>query len=162
MRQSGGDMGQSVCSRTTQHECCLLQSTTKGQSEPDIHEEFDAYLHQLGSFDAYLCPSGRFMSQMTLGAFAVSPHPGVRGFPTCRLLCPIRLSPRTSSFRETLPSHYFPTALGIPRGISRVHRGGLQRDEVGGVLLCVPSALCGSPGLPEDTQVDLCPLLQCF
>src|SRR5262249_52865087 len=65
MRQSGGDMGQSVCSRTTQHECCLLQSTTKGQSEPDIHEEFDAYLHQLGSFDAYLCPSGRFMSQMT-------------------------------------------------------------------------------------------------
>src|SRR5262252_5612105 len=66
MRQSGGDMGQSVCSRTTQHECCLLQSTTKGQSEPDIHEEFDAYLHQLGSFDAYLCPSGRFMSQMTM------------------------------------------------------------------------------------------------
>src|SRR5262245_56174815 len=66
MRQSGGDMGQSVCSRTTQHECCLLQSTTKGQSEPDIHEEFDAYLHQLGSFDAYLCPSGRFMSQMTV------------------------------------------------------------------------------------------------
>src|SRR5215813_12933408 len=66
MRQSGGDMGQSVCSRTTQHECCLLQSATKGQSEPDIHEEFDAYLHQLGSFDAYLCPSGRFMSQMTV------------------------------------------------------------------------------------------------
>jgi len=65
MRQSGGDMGQSVCSRTTQHECCLLQSATEGQSEPNIHEEFDAYLHQLGSFDAYLCPSGRFMSQMT-------------------------------------------------------------------------------------------------
>ena len=103
-----------------------------------------------------------FQSFRRLGAFAVSPHPSVRGFPTCRLLCPIRLSPRTSSFRETLPSHYFPTALGIPRGVSRVHRGGLKRDEVGGVLLCVPSALCGSPGLPEDTQVDLCPLLRCF
>ena len=103
-----------------------------------------------------------FQSLRRLGAFAVSPHPGVRGFPTFRLLCPIRLSPRTSSFRETLPSHYFPTALGIPRGVSRVHRGGLKRDEVGGVLLCVPSALCGSPGLPEDTQVDLCPLLRCF
>ena len=87
-----------------------------------------------------------FQSFRRLGAFAVRPHPGVRGFPTCRLLCPIRLSPRTSSFRVTLPSHYFPTALGIPRGVSRVHRGGLKRDEVGGVLLCVPSALCGSPG----------------
>jgi len=42
-----------------------LQSAAKGQYEPNIHEEFDAYLHQLGSFDAYLCPSGRFMSQMT-------------------------------------------------------------------------------------------------
>ena len=95
-----------------------------------------------------------------LGAFAVSPHPRVDSFPVLRLLCPIRLSPRASSFRETLPSHYFPTALGIPRVVSRVHRGGLKRDEVGGVLLCVPSALCGSPGLPEDTQVDLCPLLR--
>src|SRR4029450_11470378 len=97
-----------------------------------------------------------------LGAFAMSPHPRVDSVPVLRLLCPIRLSPQVSSFRETLPSHYFPTALGIPRGVSRVHRGGLQRDEVGGVLLCVPSALCGSPGLSEDTQVDLCPLLRCF
>src|SRR5262249_36817577 len=69
MRQRGGDMGQLVYSRTTQHECCLLQSATKGQSEPNIREEFDVYLHQLGSFDAYLCPSGRFMSQMTITTF---------------------------------------------------------------------------------------------
>ena len=102
-----------------------------------------------------------FQSFRRLGAFAVSPHPGVRGFPTFRLLCPIRLSPRTSSFRETLPSHSCPTALGIPRGVSRVPRGGRKRDEGGGVWLCVPSALGGSPGLPEDTQGDLWPLLRC-
>ena len=101
-----------------------------------------------------------FPSFHRLGAFAISPHPGVHGFPVRRLLCPIRLSPETSSFREAFPPHYFPTALGIPRGVSRVHRGGLKRDEGGGVLLCVPSALCGSPGFPEDTQVDLCPLLR--
>ena len=33
-----------------------------------------------------------------LGAFALSPHPGVRGFPTLRLLCPIRLLMRHQSF----------------------------------------------------------------
>ena len=80
-------MGQSVCSSTTQHECCLLQSATEGQSEPNIHEEFDAYLHQLGSSDAYLCPSGRFMSQMTMtprdrdGAFTLT-HGVMHLFPT--------------------------------------------------------------------------------
>jgi hypothetical protein len=103
-----------------------------------------------------------FRSFRRLGAFAMRKIPRVDSFPVLGLLCPIRLSPRASNFRETLPSHYFPTALHIPRGVSRVHRGGLKRDEVGGVLLCVPSALCGSPGLPEDTQVDLCPLLRCF
>ena len=65
-------MGQSVCSRMTQHDDCLPQSTTKGQSEPNFHEEFDAYLYQLDSFDAYLCPSGRFMSQMTLSGAIVN------------------------------------------------------------------------------------------
>src|SRR5262249_25123134 len=94
MRQSGGDMGQSVCSRTTQHECCLLQSTTKGQSEPDIHEEFDAYLHQLGSFDAYLCPSGRFMSQMTAKSRYLGLSTGAS--PTARLrTADLRLSTMT-------------------------------------------------------------------
>src|SRR5207249_686543 len=32
-----------------------------------------------------------FPSFQRLGAFAVSPHPAVRGFPTLGLLCPIRL-----------------------------------------------------------------------
>jgi hypothetical protein len=32
-----------------------------------------------------------FPSFQRLGAFAVSSHPGVRGFPTLGLLCPIRL-----------------------------------------------------------------------
>ena len=37
-----------------------------------------------------------------------------------------------------------PTLLLIPCRLSRVHYGGLQQDAVGGVLLGVPSALCGS------------------
>jgi hypothetical protein len=37
-----------------------------------------------------------------------------------------------------------PTLLLIPYRLSRVHYGGLQQDAVGGVLLGVPSALCGS------------------
>src|SRR5215475_12746796 len=37
-----------------------------------------------------------------------------------------------------------PTLLHIPSRLSRVQRGGLQQDAVGGVLLGVPSALCGS------------------
>ncbi len=37
-----------------------------------------------------------------------------------------------------------PTLLRIPCRLSRVHRGELKRDAVGGVLLNVPSTLCGS------------------
>src|SRR6266478_7298925 len=37
-----------------------------------------------------------------------------------------------------------PTLLAIPFRLSRVHRGELKRDAVGGVLLNVPSTLCGS------------------
>jgi hypothetical protein len=37
-----------------------------------------------------------------------------------------------------------PTLLLIPSRLSRVHYGGLRQDAVGGVLLGVPSALCGS------------------
>ena len=80
-----------------------------------------------------------------LGAFACSPHPGVHSLPGCRLLCPIRLASLASSFRETFPPHSFPTALRIPRGVSRVPRRALQRDGVGGAFLVAPSALCGSP-----------------
>jgi hypothetical protein len=38
-----------------------------------------------------------------LGAFAVSLHPGVHGFPVRRLLCPIRLFVRALAFRWGLP-----------------------------------------------------------
>ena len=37
-----------------------------------------------------------------------------------------------------------PTLLRIPGRLSRVHSGELKRDDVGGVLLHVPSTLCGS------------------
>ena len=37
-----------------------------------------------------------------------------------------------------------PTLLRIPGRLSRVHSGELKRDAVGGVLLNVPSTLCGS------------------
>ena len=56
-----------------------------------------------------------FPSSQRLGAFAIIPHPGVHGFPVRRLLCPIRLSPEASSFREAFPPHDFPTALSIVR-----------------------------------------------
>src|SRR5262249_34862369 len=71
-----------------------------------------------------------FPSFQRLGAFALSPHPGVRGFPTLRLLCPIRLSPMPSGFRWTSPSSYFPTALTIHRGLSRVYSRGLKQAWV--------------------------------
>ena len=37
-----------------------------------------------------------------------------------------------------------PTLLRIPCRLSRVHRGELKQDAVGGVFLNVPSTLCGS------------------
>ena len=36
------------------------------------------------------------------------------------------------------------TCLGILPEVSRVHTVGLKRDDVGGVFLDAPSALCGS------------------
>ena len=80
-----------------------------------------------------------------LGAFASSPHPGVHGFPVRRLLCPIRLSPEASSFREAFPPHYFPTALNILRGASRVPHGRLKQNAVGGVFLSLPRPLFAAP-----------------
>jgi hypothetical protein len=80
-----------------------------------------------------------------LGAFAMGTHPRVHGFPVRRLLCPIRLSPGASSLRETFPSHYFPTALAIPRGVSRVPHGRLQWNEGGGVLLSLPLPRFAAP-----------------
>ena len=85
-----------------------------------------------------------FPSFQRLGAFAISPRPGVRGFPTLRLLCPIRLFPRALAFRWGLPC-LLPARLHIPQEVSRVHYGGLKQDGLGGALSTVPSTLCGSP-----------------
>ena len=49
-----------------------------------------------------------------------------------------------------------PTLLAIPFRLSRVQNGGLKQDDVGGVLLAAPSALCGSPVPAQGTQVRLC------
>src|SRR5215510_4403324 len=86
-----------------------------------------------------------FPSSQRLGAFAVSPHPGVRGFPTCRLLCPIRLCWRALAFRWGLP-YLLPTRLPIPQAVSRVQHVGLNQDGLGGTFLVAPSTLGGSPG----------------
>jgi len=47
------------------------------------------------------------------------------------------------AFGTGLPS-LLPTLLAIPCRLSRVQHGGLKQDDVGGVLLNVPSTLCGS------------------
>src|SRR5262249_24427025 len=65
MRHNGKDMGQSYAEGITQYLSYPPQSATKDQSEPKIQAEFDTYLRQLGSCDAYLCPSGGVMGQMT-------------------------------------------------------------------------------------------------
>ena len=80
-----------------------------------------------------------------LGAFAMGTHPRVHGFPVRRLLCPLRLSPGASSMRETFPSHSFPTALTIPRGVSRVPHGRLKWNEGGGVFLSLPLPRFAAP-----------------
>src|SRR5713226_9310448 len=86
-----------------------------------------------------------FPSSQRRGAFAVSPHPGVHGFPVLRLLCPIRLSPGAASFRQAFPPHSFPTALPISRGISRIQHGSLTRNDTGGVLISLPLPLSAAP-----------------
>jgi len=85
-----------------------------------------------------------FPSSQRLGAFAVSPHPGVRGFPTCRLLCPIRLCWRALAFRWGLPC-LLPTRLPIPPAVSRVQHGRLKRNAVGGVFLSLPRPRFAAP-----------------
>jgi hypothetical protein len=79
-----------------------------------------------------------------LGAFAVSPHPGVPSFPGLRLLCPIRLLLGALAFRWGLP-YLLSARLHIPQEVSRVPYGGLKQDGLGGALSTVPSTLCGSP-----------------
>src|SRR6266581_1811816 len=53
-----------------------------------------------------------------------------------------------------------PTLLHIPFRLSRVQNGGLKQDDVGGVLLAAPSALCGSPVPAQGKQVCLCAIAQ--
>jgi hypothetical protein len=78
-----------------------------------------------------------FPSSHRLGAFAISPHPGVHGFPVRRLLCPIRLSVRALAFRWGLPC-LLPTRLDIPHEVSRVQHRRLKQNTVGGVFLSLP------------------------
>ena len=59
------------------------------------------------------------------------------------------------AFGSGLPC-LLPTLLHIPFRLSRVPPGGLKRDDVGGVLLAAPSALCGSPVPAQGKQVHLC------
>ena len=67
---------------------------------------------------------------------------------------------RALGFRWGLP-YLLPTPLSIPGEVSRVHNVGLKQDDLGGVLLTAPSALCGFPditpgrsGLPEYPLVS--------
>jgi len=54
-----------------------------------------------------------FPSFQRLGAFAISPRPGVPSFPGLRLLCPIRLLWGHRDFRWAL-AYLLSTALCIP------------------------------------------------
>ena len=53
------------------------------------------------------------------------------------------------------PHAYSPPSFTSLGRLSRVYHAGLQQDGVGGVLLAVPSTLCGSPALCRVRQVDL-------
>jgi hypothetical protein len=85
-----------------------------------------------------------FPSSQRLGAFAISPHPGVPSFPGLRLLCPIRLFLRALAFRWGLPC-LLPTRLPLPQEVSRVHHGRLKRNDVGGVFLSLPRPRFAAP-----------------
>jgi hypothetical protein len=103
------------------------------------HTAREQLARSLGTlFATYLC-TPYFLK---LGAFAVSPRPGVPSFPGFRLLCPIRLPAGPWSLRWGLP-YLLSTLLDIPGRLSRVRYGGLKRNAVGGVFLTAPSALCG-------------------
>ena len=93
------------------------------------------------------------------GAFAISPHPGVHGFPVRRLLCPIRLSMRALALRWGLPSLLThspsPPSRRLPCSTWKTQTA---RDRWR-VPLLAPSALCGSPVFGQrGEQVDLCHL----
>ena len=101
-----------------------------------------------------LCPSSH-----RLGAFAISPHPGVHGFPVLRLLCPIRLSMRALAFRWGLPYLLTHSPSHPSRSLPcSTWKTQTERDRWR-VPLLAPSALCGSPVFGQRVeQVDLCHL----
>ena len=107
---------------------------------------------QLCAFAGYLCTVSR--------PSPLGPSPSV-----LVLVCPAFLVQTTmphltackglGDFGTGLPS-LLPTLLAIPFRLSRVQPGGLKQDDVGGVLLAAPSALCGSPVPAQGKQVRLC------
>jgi len=107
---------------------------------------------QLCAFAGYLCTVSR--------PSPLGPSPSV-----LVLVCPAFLGSDyyapfdclqgLGDFGPGLPS-LLPTLLAIPFRLSRVQPGGLKQDDVGGVLLAAPSALCGSPVPAQGKQVRLC------
>jgi hypothetical protein len=93
-----------------------------------------------------------------LGAFAISPHPGVPGFPVRRLLCPSRLCLRAWAFRGSLPSLRAHSPCHPSRSLPcSTWKTQTARDRWRALL--APSALCGSPVFGQRVaQGDLCHL----
>jgi hypothetical protein len=86
-----------------------------------------------------------FPSAHRRGAFAVSPHPGVHGFPVRRLLCPIRLCMRALAFRWGLPSLLLHSPYHPSRRLPCSPWKTQTARDRWRVSLLAPSALCGSP-----------------
>ena len=78
-----------------------------------------------------------------LGAFAISPHPGVRGFPAFRLLCPIRLPMKALAFHTAL-AFLLPPALTSFKGSPVFPQYDFKRDDVGGAF-SLPPPLFAAP-----------------
>ena len=76
-------------------------------------------------------------------------------FPHSDYYAPFDCLQGLGAFGAGLP-YLLPTLLVIPCRLSRVQNGGLKQDDVGGVLLAAPSALCGSPVPAQGKQVCLC------
>src|SRR3989442_1238834 len=76
-------------------------------------------------------------------------------FPHSDYYAPFDCLQGLGAFGAGLPC-LLPTLLHIPFRLSRVQNRGLNQDDVGGVLLAAPSALCGSPVPAQGKQVRLC------
>ena len=87
-----------------------------------------------------------FPSSHRLGAFAVSPHPGVRGFPTFRLLRPIRHLPGTLALRPGSPPSSCPLALAF---LGRVPVFSMEDSSGTRQVACSSPCPVRSPRLPS-------------